>query len=63
MAPVRQQPRETERRCDLCGRDVQLDSLHPGWVVVRVDGEPAWSCPDCSREHGVWNELGAAKPV
>jgi hypothetical protein len=25
---------------------VRLDALLPGWVgVVRVDGEPKWSCP------------------
>lgn len=37
------------RHCDICKRDLVIDSLKPGWTVVRVDGEPAWSCPDCSR--------------
>ena len=37
------------RHCDICQRDIKLDALKPGWTVVRVHGEPAWSCPDCSR--------------
>jgi hypothetical protein len=38
------------RLCGVCARDVELDALTPGWTVARVDGEPTWSCPDCSRE-------------
>ena len=26
-----------------------IDTLKPGWTVVRRDGTPIWSCPDCSR--------------
>ena len=37
------------RRCDICRREIEIDSLKPGWTVVRVDGKPVWSCPDCSR--------------
>jgi hypothetical protein len=48
--PLRAYSGNETRRCDICERDIEIDSLKPGWTVVRVDCKPAWSCPDCSRD-------------